>query len=276
MGSGSASAGAVASGAPDVGLAKGMVLPLEAYMESYDQEQTISAALAKAETSCMAGYGFSYSPDQQAGSAPLSSDDANMPRRYGITDRAQAAQYGYHVAGDATSPQPPAPLSPQEHLVLTGASAGGRVPASLPTYAGRAIPAGGCAGAAGRKLGVTFDTSLADKLAYDSLNQSQASPRVQTALRQWSQCMHSHGYEVDVPFHAPTLAPSSAGPSASRQEIAVALADVDCKASADLVRTWFTVECAVEQQQIEQHQLALTEERDQIAAAVRRSVAAAA
>ena len=221
----------------------------------------------------MARYGFTYSAPSASTEASLSSDDANMPRRYGITDKSQAAEFGYHAAvSDDAPPQVPS-LSANEYLVLTGSAPRMPVGSALPSVDGKKIPSGGCAGSAMAQLGATIDTALVDRLDTESLDKSQADPKVQAVLRLWSECMKAKGYTVSTPLRAPDLAPSSNEAAPTAEEIAVATADVDCKAKTNLVAVWFTDESAVQQQEIEQNQLALTATRNQITAAVRKAAA---
>ena len=279
---GKASAGAYSSGpavpkgAPQAiahpGLTQGMALPLEAYMETYPEQAAIARAQVKLVATCMAKYGFNYAPPTPQ--APLSNDDANLNRRYGISDPDEAAQYGYHLPGYATPQSSPTQVSDAEEAVMIGHSGDPMHPTPAPsTYNGVPVPQDGCIGSSTAKLGAKLNTALADKLDYSSLSKSQAEPVVQTALHAWSTCMKSKGYTVDTPFHASTLAASSNGPSPTSQEIAVAVADVACKQKTKLVSIWFAADSAVQRQQVEQNQLPLTQLRQQIDAAVKASAA---
>lgn len=252
----------------DPGLTQGLVLPLEAYMEPYPEQSVIARAQVDLVEGCMAKFGFTYTPP--APGVPLSNDDANMNRRYGVSDADVAAQYGYHLPNYAAQPVAPSPVSSAEQLVLTGRA--GSTASSSPTavaYHGIPIPHNGCIGSIVAKLGAPLDTSLPDRLDSTSLDQSQAEPVVQKALHAWSACMKSKGYTVDTPFNAPALAASSNGPSPTSQEIEIAEADVACKQQTNLVKIWFTAESAIQNQQVEQNQLALNQLRQQIDAAVK-------
>ena len=256
----------------DPGLTQGMVLPLEAYMETFPEQSAIARAQVKLVEGCMAKFGFAYTPPSPG--AALSNDDANMNRRYGISDPDEAAQYGYHLPNYTAPPVSSSPVSSAEALVLTGHAGNAANPASAAsTYQGVPIPRNGCIGSSTAKLGAVLNTALTDQLDSTSLSQSQADPVVQTALHAWSACMKSKGYTVDTPFDAPALAPSSTGPSPTSQEIGVAVADVACKQQTNLVKIWFTTESAVQNQQVEQNQLALNQLRQQIEAAVKASAA---
>jgi len=256
---------------PDLGLTQGMVLPLEAYMETYPEQAAIMRAQVSLVSSCMAKFNFQYDPP--VADAPLSNDDANMNRRYGISDPSEAAQYGYHLP-NYTASQPQYQVSATEQEILVGHLGTDFRPTPGPTtYNGVPIPHNGCIGSSTAKLGATLNTQLPDQLDSESLSISQSKPAVQTALHAWSACMKSKGYRVDTPFNAAALAPSSDGPSPTSQEIQVAMADVGCKQQTGLIKIWFTAETAVQDQQIDQNQLALTQLRRQIDAAVKASAA---
>ena len=142
------------------------------------------------------------------------------------------------------------------------------------TYKGKAVPDGGCGQQALDKIGVEqIDTSVAGKLDADSLDKSQADPRVAAVVTAWSQCMKSSGYTVDSPLQAAKLAQSAQGAAPSTANIQVATTDIDCKAKTGLVKTWFSVESAIQKQQIEQNQLALQDVRNRITAAVKTAAA---
>lgn len=263
---------------PKTGLTKGMVLPLEAYMENYSERRAISNAEGKLEIACMARYGFSWAPPS-AGSPPPGYDDANMARRYGLSDPDMAAKYGYKLP-DETPPPSQQPMSDAEIIVLTGSLRPS--PHTVPTpppYHGKAVPPGGCAEESIRKIEPaprrSADLTLPSRLDAESLDRSKATPVVQAALKAWSACMASKGYTVATPFDAMDLQSSPSGRSAGGQGISVAVADVSCKEKTGLIKTWFTAESSIQQQQIEQNQLALQAVREQLDASVKAAAATA-
>ena len=96
---------------------------------------------------------------------------------------------------------------------------------------------------------------------------------MRNALASWSTCMRSKGYRIGSPLDAPSLAPSANGPHANAQEISVAVADVACKSATGLIRTWFTVESAIQHQEVEDNQLALGAVQQRLTAAVKAAAA---
>ncbi|MEU6917612.1 hypothetical protein [Streptomyces olindensis] len=246
---------------PDTGLAKGLSLPLQAYMQTYEDTVTLDNAERHLETSCMAGYGFHVTFPPAGQTPPPSADDANMPRRYGITDRALAEKYGYGLPEESQKQQGTRMpgLTQDQVEVLTGRTGirgnlADPAPKAAPgTYRGKQIHKDGCAGWADDRLGTRdLDFSLVSELDGRSLTRSRATPAVQNAITAWSTCMSTKGYTVATPYDADKVVPH-VDMNPSQEEINVALADIDCKKTTDLVRIWFDAESTIQRQQIEDH-----------------------
>jgi hypothetical protein len=94
------------------------------------------------------------------------------------------------------------------------------------------------------------------------------APAVKQALADWSQCMKTEGYTAATPFEATEIAPHPEGGPASKEEIAIALAEIDCKEQTDLVAVWFTEESKIQKAQIAEHQNKLNGTRTQNSSAV--------
>ncbi|MFJ2847530.1 hypothetical protein ACIPD2_38795 [Streptomyces griseofuscus] len=235
----------------------------------------IERAARSLETQCMSRYGFTVVFPPAGVNPPPSADDSNMPRRYGISDSAAAAKYGYELPPDPTEhPQPPN-LSPAGVAVLTGRKAlNPRAEEAPSTYRGKRVPQGGCEQEAFDKIGARIDFTLPSRLDHDSLVKSQEDSRVQKALTAWSACMKARGYTVADPYAAVDLAPSSGSGKASQKEITVALADIGCKKTTDLVSIWHSVDAAIQQRQVEQNQLALQQLKQKNTNAVKAAEAA--
>ncbi|MFE6287970.1 hypothetical protein [Streptomyces sp. NPDC057877] len=241
------------------GLAKGLELPLEAYMQSYEESVTLDNAQRRLESECMAEYGLKVTFPPAGMNPPPNDNDANMERRYGITDRAAAEKYGYGLPEALQRQQRtelPALTQPQVE-VLSGRTslnpADTRAAPARDSYNGKEIPEDGCAGRADDTLGTrSLDLTLVSELDGQSLVRSQATPKVRAALADWSACMKDKGYTVDVPYNAIDLAPR-AGDTPSKEEIAVAVADIDCKESTGLVKIWFTADAKIQREQIAEH-----------------------
>lgn len=260
---------------PVSGLAKGLALPLEAYLLDYSDSLQIERAQQRLAVSCMARLGFSYHPPQLGLHPPASANDSNMPRRYGISDRAEAQVWGYHVPPRGTQSAPSAEqITPAEHEALTGSA---QAPSPGATQGGgkNGIPKGGCVGQARRMLNADFveTETEASKLNRESLDKMLQDPAVERVERQWSACMKSKGYRAGTPYDVTDTNPPADGDTPSKKEIAVALADIDCKASTGLIAKMFAVESGIQRGLIEDHQLALNDERKKIDAALRASAA---
>ncbi|MFD5592248.1 hypothetical protein [Streptomyces griseorubiginosus] len=247
------------AGIPVILGVKSLVLPIEPYLVTNRQMSAILRAREKLVAPCMRRFGFAW-PDPGPGTGdgggmtPGLKNAANMDRRYGITDPALAARHGYHFAPDtrqrtteeSSAARPDAAQPDADALaVLTGRAADGTPAPSR--YHGLALPEGGCQGQAtarltgGRPLG---NDPLADEINIVSYQKSRADPRVRAAFRAWSACMRKRGYSYAAPTDAPGKDPRFTGPTPTRQETALAEADVVCKRQTNVIGVWFTVDSA--------------------------------
>lgn len=257
---------------PDTGLAKGLVLPLEEYMMHYPDEVTLDNVSHRMTAECMARYGFHYVPAPAGNNPPPSVDAANMVRRYGIMDSAQAGRYGYHLAHDTGQQPVPLKVTAAEYTVLTGRAAAGRAESAAKlNYRGKDVPQGGCLGEAARKSGENVDQTLVERLNKDSLDRSQTEPRVRAAIGAWSACMKKNGYTIADPLVA---GDRIGGDSPSGSEIDQAVADVSCKATTGLVQVWYQADAALQRKEIEQNRLALSKVKQQLRTALRNAAKA--
>jgi len=242
---------------PVSGLTKGMVLPIEGYLISYPETVAWQRAQQSLWKRCMQRYGFnSFNPPEPGMFPPPGYDDANMARRYGISDAKEAARYGYHLPGGRGEPPVWEPGQGAERAVFSGS--GGQVESG--SYKGAEVPEGGCQGEVKKKLG-RISYTLASKVEFASLEESRNVPAVRSAVSDWSACMKSHGYRVEHPYKAPNLISTLGSETPSSAETALAVADVGCKKSSRLVEVWFGAEKKIQDRRIEENQLALDEER---------------
>jgi hypothetical protein len=266
---------------PERGLAKGLSLPLEAYMQTYQDTVTLDQASRKLQERCMADYGFSVELPLAGTTPPPNDNDANMERRYGLTDRQAAAQYGYGLPEALTNQvrQKMPELTDEQVQVLTGHSkptdptAPGAALAAEPapeSYKGKKIHKGGCSGWAKDKLKqpTAEDLAFVSELNGSSFTESMQAPAVKQALADWSQCMKTEGYTAATPFEATEIAPHAEGGPASKEEIALALAEIDCKETTELVGVWFAEELKIQKARIAEHQDRLNSTRMRNSSAV--------
>ncbi|MEU3983943.1 hypothetical protein AB0F77_28335 [Streptomyces sp. NPDC026672] len=249
------------------GLAKGLALPVEPYLETYPQLVEIQRAQLAVQRTCMSGFGLRFDPPRPGLHPPsVGYNAANMKRRYGLTDPDEARRYGYRPP-----PEPHGPATPYEvkgaaeNLVYDLSVPRGKpVPA---TYEGRPIPRGGCAGLSEREIG-RFDENLPAKINTDSFEQSRTDPAVMAVDKKWSACMRAKGFEAATPLEALNRASAAGFPD---DGLPMAVADVACKESTDLVRVNFEAESGLQKAALEKNRLALDELRTKNEAVVKKA-----
>ncbi|WP_406282748.1 hypothetical protein [Streptomyces sp. NBC_00209] len=260
---------------PRNGLAKGLSLPLEDYMQTYQDTVALDNGARDLQKKCMADYGLTITLPPAGSTPPPNDNDANIERRYGITDRDTAEKYGYGLP-DYLVQNPQGAKLPtmtvEETEVFSGyTSLNPRDlsrAAAPATFKGKKIHENGCAGWADSQLGGTSaDFSLASELNGQSLAQSLKEPVVQEVIADWSKCMSGKGYTVDSPYDADKVVVHIDG-SPSQDEIDVAVADIDCKEATDLVKVWNGTETAIQQQLIADHRSELAKPKESNASAV--------
>ncbi|MGW3957216.1 hypothetical protein ACWEKM_41465 [Streptomyces sp. NPDC004752] len=283
---------------PTSGLTKNLSLPLEAYMASYEDQVTVEQAANDLQQSCMKDYGIDLTLPRAGANPPPSDNDANIERRYGITDRAEAEKYGYElppalrehttqtmrdlsgveveVLTGHTKPEPPKAPNAGDPVAVPGQ---GTKPARA-EYDGKKLKTGGCIGWSKDQLGVKeADPTFVAQLAGDSLVQSMKDGEVIKAIAAWSSCMGSKGHTgLADPYKAMDQGVTNDG-EPSQDSIALAVDDIDCKAQTDLVNIWFGVETAIQNKQIADNKSQLTgieEQHGKEIAAARTQMAASA
>ncbi|WP_328745126.1 hypothetical protein OHT57_06780 [Streptomyces sp. NBC_00285] len=238
---------------------RSLVLPIEPYLFTNRQMTGILRARQALVTPCMRRFGIDWpasgpKPDAGTAAAPGMKNAANMSRRYGITDPADAARHGYHLVPDArqrTTKDPSArPPDADTLAVLTGRTAEGAPGPAR--HHGRAIPEGGCQGQATARISGgpqrLGNDQLASEINVVSYQRSTTDPRVTSVFRAWSACMRERGYSYAAPTEAPGKDPRFTGPEPTRAEIALARADVACKRDTNVIGVWFTVDAAYQRQ----------------------------
>ncbi|MCX4865586.1 hypothetical protein OHU11_20760 [Streptomyces sp. NBC_00257] len=251
-------------------------LPLNAYLPTPEEQATGEYLVYRVQQRCMRGFGFQYLPH-------LSSDYIKTTvatwreyesRRYGISERAIAAERGYHLdkaPGGTRAPQIATALSLPEREALSGRTADGR--ASSTPLRGRPVPRDGCAGQAVRTVHADGSESaqrgndLVARLRHEAFERSRSDPRVAAVNRTWSSCMRDKGFtyrDPDAALEDPRWDLRSARPS--RAEIAVATADISCKLRVNLLGTNFAVEAEYENAVIKDHTPELEKARTRKAA----------
>ncbi|MEV3971246.1 hypothetical protein AB0K68_24345 [Streptomyces sp. NPDC050698] len=238
-----------------------LVLPVERYLFTDHQVGRLFRAKAVLTESCMRRFGHSW--PAPTGPIPKTGtlNPANTAHRYGITDAAKAARYGYHPVPGSMPPQvkdKPTRAQPDAEaaLVLRGVEQDGS-PARTDSR-GRRLPAGGCQGEATKalsgdpqKLG---NRELVSAINIGSYRDSQRDPRVVAVFRAWSQCMKRQNYTYADPTRAPGKDPEFSGKTAGRAELALASTDVACKRKTNVIGVWSSVDAAYQRRAMAEKQ----------------------
>ncbi|MFC5669754.1 hypothetical protein [Streptomyces incanus] len=256
-------------------------LPIEKYLISPQENGQIESARSALMTSCMKRFGFDFRP-----ATPDYGQKRNQTsHRYDPTDLALAATRGYHGSQSRTQNEArPSrkPLSPEMESVL-GHGLGAPVPPESTTppadheYRGIPIPKGGCMGEAEQKLtaggGIIQDSPVAIDINFKGYVRSMADVRLKAAFAKWSACMKDKGYSYPTP-EAAVKDPAWNSLKPSRRELDTASADVTCKRQNNVVGTWFAVEAAYEERDIQADIKRMTGIRHSIDIAIRNAAAA--
>ncbi|MFJ3933854.1 hypothetical protein [Streptomyces sp. NPDC090029] len=262
---------------PDSGLAKGLVLPLEEYATPYAERVEWDEANRILQQKCMKDYGFTVELPRAGVNPPPNNNEANIERRYGITDRAQAEKYGYALPPalqkhtEQKLPDLPGiqvealtghtkPAPPKADPDAKGGVSLGISPPSKPARAeinGKKTYAGGCVGWAKDSLDAPDpDHFVVAELLGNSLTESRKSPEVKKVIADWSSCMKSKGHTVADPYKAMEQGAPVSG-TATKESITLAVDDIDCKDSTGLVKVWSDAEKKIQQRQIKDNQAKL-------------------
>lgn len=240
-------------------------LPLDAYVPDPAAHQIVLRAEYALTKRCVEEFGFAFDVP------PWDKNPAELPnggrpthyRRYGLLDEDHAKEMGYHSYGEI--PASEATYSeralPDDYYNVFDARYGGGV------LNGKTIPEGGCIGAAWRALGVDPAGTglnlpdLLEQLGFEAWTAAKSDSRVVAAFAEWSACMASFGYHYSTPMDA-NNDPKWSGERASAEEIAVAVADVRCKKTTNLVGIRMAVEAAYQQRLISEHSAELNALRE--------------
>jgi len=254
-----------------------VTLPLDAYLESDRDGNTIAKAQNLLVATCMKQKGFTYQPQPSSGGTEgvTGIDDP----AYGLSSSVGVQTYGYH--NDATQlasnllPYSIHDQYPNGYLVALYGTADLRSSSSHPP---------GCVDDATKSLAQgqgQYDQNIVGEVGGDAASRTAADSRIVAAIGAWSRCMRSKGFAFATPaqpakqFAASITAPSGGSaasvPPASAQEVATAEADLACKASVKLAQLWTAVEAGYQSEYIEKNQTALAAYRDAMATKVRRA-----
>lgn len=254
-------------------------LPVDTFTLRPKQQATSEYLVYRAQQDCMRRFGFRYLPHLTEGyiAEATATQREYASRRYGVSDRAMAAEYGYHLSDASTgsrAPQAVNSLSEAERTVLSGRTKSGGEPGSV---RGEPVPEGGCVGEAART--VQGDTSvsarkgdaLVARLRRELFVRSRTDPRVTAVNKKWAACMHERGFTYRDPAAAvddPRWDLQNTAPT--RGERAVARADVACKLRTNVLGVNFAVESELQNSAVAEHTDELNSLREQRDAESRR------
>lgn len=251
---------------PRITDASQITLPLDIYVPSSQEVQTLRHGVYAAIDACMAGFGFTYDAPLwylgESGMFPMENGRISHDLLYGLLDMAQAQRSGYHpnlipaeeerAQAEQDWQQEYDRLFSHSHAYLNvmGAEFGGG------TYAGRTIPEGGCFGEGQRQVqGSDIElVRLFDTLGGQSWQAASEDGRVQAVFEKWSVCMSKAGFNYDTPWTANNEA---GGPDVTDAEIAIAVADVRCKQQTNVVGVYAAVDGAYQRVLIDKYAVEL-------------------
>lgn len=177
---------------------------------------------------------------------PYPVQDANHRRRYGVIEEEVARRIGYHMADDPVVVE----NNRREALRNKGLSASQSAAAYGPD--GNS----GCVKEAWIRIGRYNDSSdkaFVWRLSGESLEFAKNHADVKPLLRRWSLCMNSRGFRYDDPWASAGDARWWKSGRSTRDEIAAAVADVQCKKETRLVSALARVETAFQKDMLEKH-----------------------
>ncbi|MFG2994523.1 hypothetical protein ACGFZK_35375 [Streptomyces sp. NPDC048257] len=235
-----------------------MTLPLDGYSTNPRDQYAWQVATQDQWRTCMDRYGFKkFGPPEPPLEVAVGAADADMGRRYGISDPEAAKTRGYHLPETPESSRWE-PAKGAEEAVFTGIGpdvAGG-------TYKGQKIPDGGCRGEVKRLLPMPQTPTVADAESRAFLA-AKGDEFVKAKIAQWSDCMKKRGFDIKSPIDdISTLGVDVNSQTPSAREIEVAVADVECKVDTKLVDLWHKNEESKQQQEIAKDASALAGERE--------------
>lgn len=270
-----------------------LVYPLDPYKATDEQRRSLELAQDVLEVDCMKRLGFTYKPPVRPLPNPVKSSG-----RYGLTDEAKAARYGYSRPGYVPDDRRPRkdPLPPAERLALSGpplkAKPGGgldlpprtleeqRKTDSGQVVNGKKVPAGGCAREAHLRL--YAEKKEPEELLFvfgmesEAQDRAKASPEVAKAVKAWSACMAEKGYRVTDPISPhQELGLKAEGETdlGTPKAIAAAKQDVSCKKRVDLVALWYKAEVGFQKELMEQYAETLKTVKDEHDERIRKAAA---
>ncbi|WTW95625.1 hypothetical protein OG216_20545 [Streptomycetaceae bacterium NBC_01309] len=224
---------------PQLADMRGQRLPVEEYLLQPAQSAKIQAARKALVVRCLQGKGIDFAFPAQAASASAGARRTQSEMRY-VTPPEVAAKFGYHNPdGQAQPPRPPAMPKRTEEALFGADGNGGCFGDVDADFAARGL--------------VIQDSELVVGINIDNMARSMEDERMKAAFGRWSGCMKAKGYTYATPMEASGDPRWTQAPAPSPEETATAVAHTACMTENNLVGTWFTIESAYEQRDIDAH-----------------------
>lgn len=249
------------------------VLPLGQYQMTPPEEREVERGVEILADKCMRKIGLTWPVEPPSPGVAHSPDE----RRYGIVDPVTAAVYGYQLppAVGATQAQERAGEKQEERRENSISAAARKA------YTGEVSPTrpgsgnGGCRGEAREALGLPARNDQSRGRAVwaaqtEAWSRTTTDGRAEKADADWRACMKKSGHSYATP-HVAAADPrwwkaggpgtSSGARIVSKEQIAVAVADVACKRQVHYTKTWQSVEAEYQRQSIQKRLQALESEQ---------------
>ncbi|WP_145886047.1 hypothetical protein [Streptomyces sp. BK340] len=259
-------------------------LPIDAYTPTQSEEDTLGHAAAISFARCMQRFGFREPKKLLSDTQPalvLHNLRARSPI-YGFFDPSVVHAEGYGVVRSAggraaTREAEVQPPTTAEKSLITGHDASG---ARLAGYDGKPVPKEGCQGYAFRAVGGSLPgVGSTHDMPGGGPDVPLTDPRIASVNKQWSDCMEVKGFDYPTPVDAISDPKWKPDPKKiedyrpSREQIAVASADMGCKLSLNLVGIDVAVASAYHKQYIDSHAAELAEYRRDFGSRLKKAAA---
>ncbi|MBX3086885.1 MAG: hypothetical protein KF742_00215 [Cryobacterium sp.] len=238
-------------------------LPLDTYLPTAEAIRTMQHGVYEAVANCMTGFGLDFEVQpvwyQTVSMFPVDGSEFTNAGLYGLLDAEHAVHDGYHAGPTTVEGVESARRQaeeeaeswqnlPDDYLNVLGAESGGG------TYAGKAIPQGGCFQAGKLQVegsGIEL-LRLYEEISSQSWTSASQDSRVHSVFAAWSECMARAGYSYQSPWEANDDRRWGTA-TVSQLEIETAVADVNCKMQTNLAGIYSAVQSAYERRLIEEH-----------------------
>ncbi|MFD4896777.1 hypothetical protein [Streptomyces sp. NPDC058411] len=282
-------------------------LPLDAYLPTKEQEESIQRAKSVLVSTCMKRFGFTY-PAEPVPDPVLAMIRSGGEGALAFRSESEAAQYGYHPKpesgeGQAESGSGAATGGDRAvmELVLTGKSQDKVRPSDQDTVAGKAVPEGGCVGEADAELAEGApapdtggsDDVLPEGAPEESLRTAAGNGPVNAVLALrgkaadqvtkderfvemidgWKKCMKTAGYPLGSLSAAAEDPRWSESTTATQEEKNTAVADMRCRLEVNYLGIDHALDSAYQQRMIEENGEMLESVRSNTEARVKNAAA---